>query len=143
MSSNDRCALKNKNPKNTNSSNSANSASSRRPHSSIMKSFEAASQGYIELSTTSSSNHHNTTIYGLSNLFRHVDEGRYPFMNPTDPSAAPVTVVCTSRVEMYVLKNDHMLKLIDFLKGTDAIRRLYELWYVVGGKWVWMWVWMW
>ena len=130
--------------KTTNSAKSAKSAksfSTGRPRSSVLKSFEATSQGYIELSCTSSTNHHNTTIYGLSNLFRHVDEGRYHFMHPTKQSSqsspsssAPVTVVCTSRVEMYVLRNDHMLKLIDYLKGTDAIRRLHELWYV-GGSW--------
>ena len=117
------------------SSLSASSSSSL----SILKHYELSSrQSYVELSTT-----HGTTVYGVSNLLRKADANRYNFLRQTekkvndiddtdididtDIDTATTTVVCTSRVEMYILKPHAMSTLLDYLRGTSAIETLYQL----------------
>jgi len=109
------------------SSSSTSSLSSTRS-SSILKHYELASrQSYCELSSTE-----GPTVYGVSNLLRHADANRYTFLQPNNNDENEsmfntTSVVCTSRVEMYVLNPNAMSTLLDYLRGTSAVEMLHQL----------------
>ena len=113
--------------------------------STILKHYELNSrQSYIELSTTT-----GPAVYGIANLLSHADPSRYNFLSSKNKVTGNVeendsddklssssssssgdgrtTVVCTSRVEYYVLPSSHMASVLDYVRGTSAIEMLHQI----------------